>query len=181
VVGQPLPATVAAALTDSDFQPLPGVALTWSVAAGSGSFAPLPAITDANGLSVETYTAGPVAGRQVGRVTEPLSGVAAVGSWDLAPAGVDALHPFTGDGQTGAVGTPLGADLVVLVVDGFGNPIPGVTVSWSAPSGSFDVLSSVTNGQGQARVRFTPGVSGLVSVEARGPVGHLTHFQVVAP
>jgi Bacterial Ig-like domain (group 1) len=181
VVGQPLPSSVLVELTDSDFLGVPGVPLTWSVAAGSGSFAPLPVVTNGSGLASVTYTAGPVAGRQVGRVSEPVSGVAAVGIWDLVPAGVSDLHPFAGDGQTGAVGTPLGADLVVLVVDGFGNPIPGVTVLWSAPSGSFDVPSSTTNGQGQARVRFTPGASGLVSVEARGPVGHLTHFQVVAP
>ncbi len=181
VVGQPLPSSVVADLSDSDFGPLTGVPLTWSVATGGGLFAPLPAVTNGSGQSVETYTAGPVAGRQVGRVSEPVSGVAAVGIWDIVPAGVSNLDPFAGDGQSGAVGTPLGADLVVLVVDGFGNPIPGVTVFWSAPSGSFDVPSSTTNAQGQARVRFTPGASGLVSVEASGPAGHLTHFQVVAP
>ncbi len=62
----------------------------------------------------------------------------------------------SGSGQTTRVGTAFPQALVVLVKDGFGNPMPGVTVTWSAPtvgaSATFSAPTSTTNGFGLATI-----------------------------
>ena len=182
VVGQALGQPVRVDLLDSDFVPVAGVTLDWSVAAGAGTFAPTPAVTDLAGRISEIYTAGPVAGRQVGRVVEPVSGVAAIASWDVGPGPAARLWAFSGDGQTGVVGTPLALPLQVLVVDGFGNPVVGARVDWSAGSGSVDSTSTTTDARGLAQVRFTPGTSGPVDVQAtEASSGQVAAFRIVAP
>jgi len=61
------------------------------------------------------------------------------------------LNPLSGDGQTGTILAPAAESLVVQVVDRFGNPVGGVSVSWSAQGGG-DVspASVVTGADGKA-------------------------------
>jgi hypothetical protein len=62
-----------------------------------------------------------------------------------------ALEIFDGDRQNGTVGQALGESLVVQVTDRFGDPVPGVTVRWSAEGGgSVSPTESTTDAQGQA-------------------------------
>ncbi len=64
------------------------------------------------------------------------------------PATVVAAH---GDDQNGTVGEELAESLVVLVQDRFENPVPNVTVVWSAEGGgSVDPAESVTDKNGHA-------------------------------
>ncbi|CAN5769081.1 hypothetical protein BH24GEM1_BH24GEM1_17750 [soil metagenome] len=64
------------------------------------------------------------------------------------PAGVEILR---GDRQNGTVGEALGDSLVVEVTDRFGNPVGGVTVTWSAEGGgSVDPARSTTAADGRA-------------------------------
>ncbi len=64
------------------------------------------------------------------------------------PAGVQILR---GDRQNGTVGEALGDSLVVEVTDRFGNPVGGVTVTWSAEGGgSVDPARSTTAADGRA-------------------------------
>ena len=58
-----------------------------------------------------------------------------------------------GNGQTGSVGQPLPNPLVVLVTDDNGEPVAGVSVSWSAQSGgSVSSSTSTTGSDGRASV-----------------------------
>jgi adhesin/invasin len=61
------------------------------------------------------------------------------------------LTPVSGDRQTGTILAPAAESLVVQVVDRFGNPVAGVSVSWSADGGG-DVspASTVTGADGYA-------------------------------
>jgi adhesin/invasin len=61
------------------------------------------------------------------------------------------LTPVSGDRQTGTILAPAAESLVVQVVDRFGNPVAGVSVSWSADGGG-DVspASTVTGADGCA-------------------------------
>ena len=68
------------------------------------------------------------------------------------------LAAVSGDGQTGAVGTELPDPLVVEVTDAFGNPIEGVTVTWTATGGgTVSAPSTVTDGEGRTSVTRTLG------------------------
>lgn len=65
-----------------------------------------------------------------------------------APARVTAS---AGDHQVGPAGQPLGAALLVTVLDDAGRPMPGITVAWSpAGGGSVDPASSTTGSDGTA-------------------------------
>ncbi|HEU4953263.1 MAG TPA: invasin domain 3-containing protein [Gemmatimonadales bacterium] len=62
-----------------------------------------------------------------------------------------ALTVASGNNQNGTIGEALLDPLVVRVTDGFGDPVAGVTVVWSAETGgTVDPASSVTSADGYA-------------------------------
>jgi hypothetical protein len=66
----------------------------------------------------------------------------------------------SGDAQpTSEVGAKLGAPLVVRVTDAKGNNLSGVSVAWSAASGSVSAESSITDASGSAMVEWTLGTA----------------------
>jgi trimeric autotransporter adhesin len=78
-----------------------------------------------------------------------------------------------GDGQTGTVGVPVPAPLVVRVVDEFDDPVGGVEVQWSTGSGSVAPSVSRTDASGRASATWTFGSKpGQHTVTAR--TGSLT-------
>ncbi len=84
------------------------------------------------------------------------------------------IHIVRGDRLNGTVGEPLGDSLVVRVEDRFGNPVPGVEVSWRAEDGgSVDPESSVTDAGGRAGTQRVlgedPGVYTTVATVAALP------------
>jgi adhesin/invasin len=97
--------------------------------------------------------------------------------WPLAPLGLlaacgggdlnlpDEGHPAElavagGNNQNGTIGEPLLDSLAVRVTDRFGDPVPGVTVTWSAETGgSVDPATSVTSGNGFARTQRVLGAA----------------------
>jgi len=64
---------------------------------------------------------------------------------------------FSGDGQGGTVGQPLGDSLVVVVTDPEGRPVEGVKVAFVAPAGAAVAPSDtvMTGPNGQAAVLYT--------------------------
>jgi hypothetical protein len=79
------------------------------------------------------------------------------------------LKLSSGDGQVGAVGSPLPDSLRVQVTDAAGNGAPGVSVSWSVLTGggSISPQASTTNSAGIASAAFTLGpVQGEQRVQA---------------
>jgi hypothetical protein len=73
----------------------------------------------------------------------------------------------SGNNQSAPVNTALPQPLVVQVNDQGGNPIAGVSVTFSAPSGTLSSASVTTNGSGQASVNYTTGGSaGTVTITA---------------
>jgi hypothetical protein len=68
------------------------------------------------------------------------------------------IAKVSGDPQTGAVGTTLGAPLVVRVTDAFGTAVPGAVITWSMTGGgSLSAASTPTGADGQASVTRTLG------------------------
>ena len=115
--------------------PLPGVSVTFS-APGSGASASVtgnPATTNASGLAFVACTANTVVGAY--SVTATAAGVGTPASFSLtntggAPASVTV---FSGSGQSTQVGTAFAGSLVALVKDASNNPVPGVSVTFTAP------------------------------------------------
>jgi invasin-like protein/filamin/ABP280 repeat protein/Big-like domain-containing protein len=84
----------------------------------------------------------------------PLVLLAACGGGDLTlpnEGQPSALTVASGNNQNGTIGEPLIDPLVVRVTDGFGDPVAGVTVVWSAETGgTVSPASSVTSADGYA-------------------------------
>ena len=67
------------------------------------------------------------------------------------------IEMLEGDNQTGHVGEPLANPLVVLVTDESGNPVEGVSVTWSAQGGTVAPATTTTGSNGRASVQWTLG------------------------
>ena len=74
-------------------------------------------------------------------------------SENVEPSDPAAIGMVDGNNQTGPVGQPLPDPLVVLVTDDAGDPVSGVTVSWTAQGGGSVSASTVsTDADGRASV-----------------------------
>jgi hypothetical protein len=101
----------------------------------------------------------------------------------VGAAGAVAIAVASGDDQLAPAGRRLTDPLVVRASDGFGNPVEGVAVEWSAGSGTVDPVSSVTGSDGLAETSWTLGSStGLQSVTASssGLAGSPVTFEATA-
>src|SRR2546421_990470 len=77
---------------------------------------------------------------------------------DLAKSG--------GDGQSWYFNNPLPVSLSVIALDASGRPVPGVVVTWAAPSGGVRPAQSTTNANGVASTIDSLGSSTLQTVSA---------------
>jgi hypothetical protein len=113
----------------------------------------------AGGQAGVTATANTTAGAYTATAT----GVTTAASFALTntPGAAESVAVVSGSGQTATVATGFAAPLVVVVKDAFGNPVPGVSVTFNAPaSGASATVAgspSVTGADGQARVTATAG------------------------
>lgn len=161
--GAPLPAPVAARVVDRHGDGVPGVAVTFAVTSGGGSVTPATGSTDDGGLVEATWTLGPEAGPQTLTASAAsLSGSPAEVHATATAAAPASIEKRSGDGQQAPVGATLPEPVVVRVTDAFGNPVPGVTVSWvvTAGAGSADPLTGITDADGTASTRWTLGPGG---------------------
>ena len=160
-INKPFAAPLVALAADSHGNPIPGISVTFTAPASgaSGTFAGgshvATAVTNANGLATSSqFTANSVTGSYSVR--------AATGSLfaDFAlsnqPGAVASVTVASGSGQSATVTTAFANVLKVLAKDAGGNPVPGATVTFSAPasgaSGTFagGQTTAVTDGTGTA-------------------------------
>src|SRR3954454_11788799 len=158
-VSSPLDSLLIVKVSDSQGRPVAGVTVDFVLVDdhGGGSVAPASDVTTAEGPAGTQIAMGSLAG--------PLNGEARVhqdaGSSPIKvdfsatarAADANGLALVSGDNQSAPVGTQLPDSLVVAVTDGFGNPISGVTVTWSAQGGgTVSEESTVTGDNGQTGV-----------------------------
>ena len=132
-----------------------GVTVNFAVLTGGGSPIGATPITDASGIAtIGSWTPGSAAGTQT--IKAVVSGIALPATFSAnAEAGAPAAIIITaGDGQSGAVGTPLPILSSIFVTDAFANPVPGVTVTFAASGCACLVTGAVqvTNAAGIASV-----------------------------
>lgn len=141
--------------------------------AGAEPVVELTVPTDAQGKATVFYTAptnapGSTCQGFIGAV--PAASPGGIGglstqpdfSWlaNLTPSPATKILMVSGDGQAASPGATLGQSLVVEVQDTFGNPVSGVTVTWSVSSGSVAPTSPTTDGSGRVSAKWTVGAAG---------------------
>ena len=159
---------------DPDGDPVPGATVTFTVVSGTGAGATLSsvtAVTDANGIAQITATSNGTVGSYTIEAT--VSGVAGSASFPLSningvPASLD-----TGGGtpQSATVAQPFSSALSVIVKDSGGNPVQGVSVTFSAPtsgpSATLSPIVALTDANGVATTNATANtVAGLYTITA---------------
>jgi PKD repeat protein len=161
-VSSQLPVVVR--VTDTQNRPVQGATVEFVLEddGGGGSVSPASAVTDTAGKASTTLTLGTQVGELTGQaqvlVDDGSAPVTAEFVATAVSANANVISMFSGDGQTGPVGSTLGAPLVVRVTDAFGNPIPSVTVNWSVTGGGdVSAASTQTDAAGLTSVQRTLG------------------------
>jgi hypothetical protein len=145
---------------DARGNPVEGAGITWAVSSGGRLEAGTAGETRADGTAGAVWRLGPGAGPQT--LTATVGGVSATFAVTSVAGHPHRLSVVSGDGQSGQVGTALGAALVVLAEDQFGNRVPGATIGWGARTGDGGTLSpasTVTGADGTARATWTLGAA----------------------
>ncbi len=110
-----------------------------------------PAIeAGSNPLALTMDQRGSGFARTVGLLTD-------MGAYEAQPGVPTSVTVSSGSGQSARVGTAFAQPLVALVKDSFGTALPGVTVTWSAPTSAASATfsgptSTLTNGSGLATI-----------------------------
>jgi PKD repeat protein len=162
-VGEPLSDSLVFAVTNRS-RPVEGARVVFELtSAGPGAdVTPDTADTDANGKVHTRMVLGTRVGPQGGEarvlVAEGASEPTASFTVIALPENANGIAAVSGDNQTGPAGSVLTHPLVVEVTDAFGNPIPGVPISWIPEGGgSVSETSNVTGANGRASVLRTLG------------------------
>ncbi len=156
-VGSVVATAPSAKVTDQFGNPVSGAAVTFAVVSGGGTVSPTTAIlTTAAGVAQATsWTLGTTVGAN--SLTAASTGLA--GSPQTFTATGTAGTPTTtaksgGDAQSATVNTTVATAPSALVTDGNGNPVGGVTVTFTVASGGGSVTGAtpITNASGIATV-----------------------------
>jgi len=163
-VGVALADPVVALVSDAQGRPVMGVSVAFAFQGESdASVAPEAASTGADGRAAFQVTMGTRVGGVEAEVRVSDAGsrvLSAPVSLTAVSADANGLAAVSGDGQSAPVGAALPDPLVVQVTDGFGNPIAGVAVAWTADAGgSVSDGTTLTGPDGLASVRRTLGPS----------------------
>lgn len=177
---------LAALVRDANGNPVPGATVHFSAptTGGSAQLSASAALSDGDGIAQITATANTVAANY--DVIATLDGAAAPVAFPLTNrAGTPAMLTVDAAAtpQTARVTTELARPLGVTVTDAFGNGVPAVTVTYSAPAtGASAMLSSptaITGATGKAAIAATAGTTtGAYAVVASIPGGLSGQFAV---
>lgn len=152
-VGQAVATPPGVRLIDGNGVPVSGVTVSFRVQAGSGTVSPATAITDAQGRArAQSWTLGTTAGPNVlfASVEGPAAELRFVGVG--APAAPSVLVATSALQQSGEIDAVVADPPAVRVRDAFGNPVPGVPVTFSvvAGGGAVDGSPATTSANGIA-------------------------------
>lgn len=152
VAGTDVAVDPAVVVRDQFNNPVPGVAVTYTVAAGGGSISGSAPTTGANGVAtVGSWTLGGTAGAN--RLDASAAGLPTV-VFDATGVPGNAAQIALADGnlQTDTVAGTLDAPLRVRVTDNTGlNGVSDVTVAWAVPAGQGSITpTSLTDANGFA-------------------------------
>jgi len=173
IVGEAIADPAVVLVQDQFGNPVPRVPVTIRVTQGGGQVFPSEGETNTQGrLPIQTWTLGTVAGPQ--GLTVEVAGVAArTLSVEAAPGPPAIIESASPEQQSAEVGTAVADTPAARVLDQYGNPVPGVVVTFTVVAGGGSVQDAApqTNADGLATagpwtLGPTPGTNQL---EARIP------------
>lgn len=187
-VGAALAEPVVALVTDGQGRPVNGVAAAFELPDGTdAAVTPNTVLTGVDGQAAFQVTMGTRVGDLAAQVAVSAPGsrtLTAPVSLRAVSADANGLAAVSGDGQTAPASAALPDPLVVQVTDGFGNPIPGVTISWTTDgAGSVSDPTTSTGSDGLTSVRRTLGPNAGVQrtlASAPGLAGSPVEFTATA-
>lgn len=160
VAGDGQTATVGAALAtplkvkiqDRLGNAMAGRVVTFTPGAGNGSAGATSATSGSDGTASTTWTVGTVPGAQTLSATTGGVSDAATFSATATVGAPAAVAVSAGNNQTAIAGAAVAIALAARVADAFNNPVPGVSVTFTAATGSGTITGSpaTTNAQGVA-------------------------------
>ena len=154
VVGSTL--QVAAKVTLSG-QPSPNITVTWNAASGNGVVTQATSVTDAAGIARNTWRISDTARVNVLSVAIPSVTSATFQATGLAGPVANIVRVSKDSSATVSGSSTL---LTARATDRGGNPVPGVTITWTATGGSLTLTQTTTGASGNADVVFTAGSIG---------------------
>ena len=172
---------LVATVDDVYGNPVPNVSVTFTAPSSgatglfSNSSTTISGTTNASGQVSEAFTANTHAGSY--SITASTNGVSPNASFSLTNAvgAPESITATSGSGQSVTVTSALTSSLTATVDDQYGNPISGVSVTFTAPSSgagglfsnSTNLISGTTNASGQVSETFTTNThSGSYSITA---------------
>jgi len=158
-------------------RPIQGFPVTLVPAQGSGTITPTSVSTGAMGTITIQWTLGTAAGIQSVRVSAGAKSVTVEAT--ATPGAPSEVRVASGNGQTGQVGLPLSAPIVIAVQDRFGNHVPDVGVHFSTDSGLLADLLVISDAGGEAETSWSLGGT-LGSQAMSASALNLTAVQVTA-
>src|SRR5688500_12421215 len=151
-VGAQLPDPIVVVVLDANGRPVRNQAVRFDVI-GGGSLQEASTHPDAAGLAGALWTLGPIIDTEqrvdVHAVASPSSNTALASASVFAtagPAAAASLVIIEGSPQSNWEGAIVGGAPSVRVVDAFGNPVPGVPVTFVASGGGTVTNATVTSG-----------------------------------
>jgi hypothetical protein len=166
-VGTALGDSLVVRVLDAFGNPVAGVGVEWD--ADQGSVDPGSVTTGSDGRAATYRILGSTAGSQTATASSSgLQGSPITFTSHAAPGSADELVPVSGNNQSARPGAELPDPLVVRLVDSQGNGVPDRPVSWlvGAGGGQVESATSNTDGNGEARTRWTLGSSGTNTLNA---------------
>jgi adhesin/invasin len=178
VIGGGISATVGTTIgpivvrvTDADSLPVKGDMVTFS-ATGGATLTVTSIATDDQGQALTSLTLSHVVGPVT--VTATADGITTpvtFGETGVADAPAT-LVASGGNNSSGPAGTELADPFTVTVTDQFGNPVSGVTVTWTTTAGVLSAGTSRTGITGAAPILLTlPATPGPVTVTGTALIG----------
>jgi hypothetical protein len=175
-IGTQFAAPLVAQVLDANDVPVPNVTVTYASPSSGASTTPATktAVTDGSGQSRLTIAANNTTGQY--SITASVTGVTNTARFDLenVTTGPAAVYAVSGTPQVALLSTAYSTALVAVVSDAVGNAVPGVTVTFQAPSsGATATLAggsacatppnycrtAITNALGQVTVTATANAS----------------------
>ena len=176
VVGKQLGAPLVAVVENAAGTPIPNAIVNFVVVKGGGSVFAGTAESNASGVVQELWTLGTsTADSQVVevRAVNSTTGQPQLFGRFVAKPKPDGAAAITvnGSGQTAPAGSALPDSLLARVVDQYGNPVPGVSVTWAIVSGggTLTAVQSTSSATGHVSAKWTVGTtqgSGSVTATA---------------
>jgi len=155
----------------SDGNAAPGVTVNWSTTAPGDQVIPAVTATDADGMASASWVLGTEVGAHTAQAA--VSGATgspvtfSAGALAAAAAALAKASRTSGDNQVGEINSPLVAPLQAQVTDGFGNPVPGVDVNWTASGAAVSAPTALSDEAGISEMGVTLGsTAGPITVTA---------------